>query len=547
MVGQRIAHYTVVRQVGSGGMGSVYEATDERTRMRVAIKVLRPEFAQNREALTRFVNEMRATNLVDHPGLVKIFESGNLPDGTAYLVMEFLDGETLSSRLRHYRGPMPELEARRILWQLASSLAEAHKKSIIHRDLKPGNIMLVPDPANPGVDRVKLLDFGIAKLDVRSLNLEDPQTRTGILMGTPHYMSPEQCRGAAQVDDRADVYSLGVILFQMLTGRLPFIPPEDGEGMVMAMHIYEQPPPPRSLVPSLSEPMERLVLDMLKKERGERPTMVTVCQRIVDSGGPMGLTNDLSVTFEDDISPTTKRPQVKLPSNAGAPTLVGASVPRLPEMATMIGAQSLTSMPSTLGTSTGQMAASTPVPQRSRRNVILGAAGALGLVIVVGAALLWPGQKPTRPPVTGPKNPGEPAGPEAKGATAKPPEAVRHCELRSDPLGAQVVRESDHTVLGETPWKYEQPLDTPPLVLLLRRSGYGERALALDCQAGPTRTEKLEPLPPPAPTTSRPAGPGKGKGKGKGKNLGSKKPVKKGKNKAGKSKPGPVKKITVIE
>ena len=113
--------------------------------------------------------------------------------------------------------------------------------------------MLVPDLGG-GPDRVKLLDFGIAKLDTQHLNLEDPQTRTGVLMGTPYYMSPEQCRGAASVDDRADVYSLGVILYQMLTGRLPFI--GEGDGTVMAMHIYEQAAPPRALVPSITTAME---------------------------------------------------------------------------------------------------------------------------------------------------------------------------------------------------------------------------------------------------------------------------------------------------
>src|SRR4051812_47762705 len=145
MVGSRFAHYQIRRQVGEGGMGVVYEATDERDGQRVAIKVMRAEFTKSREALTRFFNEAKATNLVDHLALVRIHEHGQLPDGTAYLAMEFLQGETLSARLRRYRGPMPEVEVRRIAWQLASGLSAAHKKSIVHRDLKPGNIMLVPD------------------------------------------------------------------------------------------------------------------------------------------------------------------------------------------------------------------------------------------------------------------------------------------------------------------------------------------------------------------------------------------------------------------
>jgi serine/threonine-protein kinase len=137
MVGSLIAHYKLLRMVGSGGMGSVYEAVDEKTSDRVAIKLLRPELTSNREALTRFINEARATSLIAHPSLVKIFESGILPSGEAYLVMEFLDGEMLSSRIRRHQGPVPEMEVRLIGWQLASALAGAHEKGIVHRGSKP--------------------------------------------------------------------------------------------------------------------------------------------------------------------------------------------------------------------------------------------------------------------------------------------------------------------------------------------------------------------------------------------------------------------------
>ncbi len=137
MVGSRIAHYKLLRKVGAGGMGSVYEAVDEQNNQRVAIKLLRRDLTANREALTRFINEARATSLIAHPSLVKIYESGILPNGQAYLVMEFLDGEMLSTRIRRLQGPMPEMDVRLIGWQLASALAAANEKGIVHRGQFP--------------------------------------------------------------------------------------------------------------------------------------------------------------------------------------------------------------------------------------------------------------------------------------------------------------------------------------------------------------------------------------------------------------------------
>ena len=372
-------------------MGTVYEATDERDGKRVALKVMRAEFTRSREALTRFFNEARATNLVEHPGLVRIYEHGQATDGTAYLAMELLQGETLGARLRRYRGPMSEVEARRIGWQLASGLAAAHKKSIVHRDLKPGNIMLVPDPVGNAVERVKLLDFGIAKLDARSLNLEDPLTRTGALMGTPHYMSPEQCRGARGVDDRADVYSLAVIMFQMLAGRLPFIG-DGGEGTVMAMHIYEAPPKLRDIVPSVSEPIQELILQMMRKEPEARPSMFLVTRRLEELGATVGLNSELSITLEDapqNVRGAEPETVVAPPLSSAANTVLisGSAHQSFPSQPSTLG--SLTGQmgqPSTLGPITGQVSM---IP-RFRRPILAGAIGAVGVVgvILMAVALL---------------------------------------------------------------------------------------------------------------------------------------------------------------
>ena len=483
MVGQVIAHYRLHKQVGSGGMGAVYEATDERFGTRVAVKLLRSDFNDNREAITRFMNEAAAANLVAHPSLVKVLDSGQLPDGTAYLVMEFLDGETLSQRLRRFRGSMPEFEVRRIGWQLASGLAAAHKKSIVHRDLKPGNIMLVSDdgqaPQGSGHDRAKILDFGIAKLDVRSLNLDDPQTRAGTLMGTPYYMSPEQCRGAAKVDDRSDVYSLAVIFFQMLTGRLPFMPGEDGdgEGAVLAKHVYEAPPKPRDLNPAISDAMQTLVLDMLKKDRATRPSMGEVCSRLEEMSGSQSMPSDLSITFEE--APPTGR---------------------VPEPATVVSGPALASVPSTLGSGTGQISKldrSDVLPQAGwrpwrllqadpRTLAILGG-GLAGLVTVL-AFIVWTTRSGDKAPPKASTQQAIPADDHAVAQTAR-------CELLSEPIGADVFREADGAKLGRTPWTYDQPQAEGGLVLLLKYPGYTDRAMALDCQKATQHREQLERLP----------------------------------------------------
>ncbi len=229
MVGQRIGNYRVMRKIGEGGMGAVFEAIHEQIERRVAIKVLHAKYTQEPEIAKRFINEARAVNIVQHSGLVGAYEFGTLPDGAAYIVMEYLDGETLSARLRKSGGVLG-LASLNLTRQIASALAAAHQKGIIHRDLKPANVIVVPEPEAPGGERAKILDFGIAKVTPPK-GEEGPtgggelKTRTGVFMGTPKYMAPEQCRGAGTVDDKADVYSLGAMFYQMLSGRPPFDAP----------------------------------------------------------------------------------------------------------------------------------------------------------------------------------------------------------------------------------------------------------------------------------------------------------------------------------
>lgn len=279
MEGTRIGNYRVVRLVGRGGMGAVYEAVHENLGKRAAIKVLHAHFAQDPMLAARFNNEARALTTMDHPGIVQVFDYG-LVDGTPFIAMEFLNGEPLSRRLkRHHPSPLPLPMALRLCRQMASALASAHGHHVVHRDLKPGNVMIVADPEAAAGERVKLFDFGIAKLltprpSTDDLHSGDYETRTGMLMGTPTYMSPEQCRGDAAVDDRTDVYALGVILYQMLAGRPPFYGGGDGE--VIAAHIYAAPPALRSHDAGIPDEVEGLVYRLLAKQADARPRMAEV-------------------------------------------------------------------------------------------------------------------------------------------------------------------------------------------------------------------------------------------------------------------------------
>ena len=267
---RRVGSYLLVRHLGTGGMASVYEAVHEPEGLRAAIKLLHPDYAKNPDVAARFLNEARAANSVDHPGIVRIYDSGILPDGVAYLSMEYVDGVSLLDRMQKLHGRMSQAHAVQLGQQLALALAALHQRGIVHRDLKPENLTLVADPLVPGGERVKILDFGIAKLAAGTAGPGAEVTRTGMLLGTPTYMSPEQCRGSRSVDAKADVYALGVILYQLLGGQPPFI--GSGAADVMTMHLFEQPAPLSTLA-EVSPRLGRLVHQMLHKSPAERPSM----------------------------------------------------------------------------------------------------------------------------------------------------------------------------------------------------------------------------------------------------------------------------------
>jgi serine/threonine-protein kinase len=263
VIGELVGSYRVDALIGKGGMGEVYQATHTLIGKRVAVKVLRPEHSQLPDVVERFFREARAIAAISHPGTVDVYDTGRLDDGRAYIVMALLEGEDLRGRLD--REPMPTELVRMVARQIAETLSVAHKKGIIHRDLKPDNVFLLPDAGERSGVRAKILDFGVAKLVDQAVSLK---TKTVAILGSPPYMSPEQCRGAGFVDHRSDIYALGCLLFEMVTRRTPYVCRGFGEYLIA--HCAEPVPNPRQYEPGIDPVLERIILKALSKKPEER-------------------------------------------------------------------------------------------------------------------------------------------------------------------------------------------------------------------------------------------------------------------------------------
>ena len=266
--------YEVDAKIGAGAMGEVYAARHVGLGKRVAIKVIGRRLSEDSAAIERFAMEARTLAQVQHPAIVAVDHVGELADGRAFFVMEFLRGESLFDRLARGRVPLPE--ALRILDQIARGLDAAHAEGVVHRDVKPENIFLVHLPGEPPI--VKIVDFGLSTL--RALDQRAERTQSGVAIGTPMYMSPEQARGP-DVDQRTDIYALGCVAYELLLGQPPF-PHARTAPELYAAHLHESPPLPRSIWPEIPPQLDLALFAMITKDPRHRPTLTQVRSVIAD-------------------------------------------------------------------------------------------------------------------------------------------------------------------------------------------------------------------------------------------------------------------------
>lgn len=258
--------YRIVRLLGEGGMGAVYEGENTAIQRKVAIKILHAAVAGNNDAVSRFEKEAQAAGRIGSDHITEVLDLGTLPSGDRFMVMEYLDGTTLSGRIQA-RGRLTPQECAPILVQLLEGLGAAHDAGIIHRDLKPDNVFLLKSKAGRK-DFVKILDFGISKFNQLAGDSGMSMTRTGSVMGTPYYMSPEQAKGAKEIDARSDLYSVGVIVFESITGQVPFN--ADTFNELIFKIVLETAPPPETLVPDLDPAFANLVKRSMAREASQR-------------------------------------------------------------------------------------------------------------------------------------------------------------------------------------------------------------------------------------------------------------------------------------
>jgi serine/threonine-protein kinase len=535
LVGQILAdRYRIVKLLGEGGMGQVYEAHHVNINKRFAIKLLRPEIVSNPEAVARFRQEAWSASSIGHENIVEIDDFATLPDGSVYLAMEFLQGRALAERMRE-EAPIEVAEALDIFIQVANGLAAAHGKGIVHRDMKPENIFLAE---KHGRMVAKILDFGIAKVsggEAQSL------TRTGAIFGTPHYMSPEQAIGNP-LDHRSDIYSVGVIMYEVFTGRVPF----EAESFmgILTKHITAEPKRPREVAPDrhIAAEVEAVIMRAMAKEpAGRHPTMEALAQDLVEVAqlyAPQLLTPSGTRPVAPPRSSVRQAPALSAPlAAAKAPSQPLAVTPTPPaETPAATPSSGWTAFGATLEASrqksqpmavptggsqpmaavdaaaVGAVAAPDTIADPSPPSILepspvapapRGAAVKIAIAVAVlvilggGAAAYFLSGGPAPPKIDAVVTP-KTGGPTAP-ATPKPevpppttpttkPAASSLVLVDSEPAGASIVR--DGAILGETPETV--PVEGGPISVVLKKEGYVDETVVIDPAKGRKMLVRLE-------------------------------------------------------
>jgi serine/threonine-protein kinase len=470
-VGRTVGNYMITAKLGEGGMGVVYLAEHPVIGRKVALKAIHPELLRNPEVVSRFVTEAKAVNQIGNDHIVDIHDFGTTPSGEFYFIMEFLQGEALSDHLKH-AAPMEASRALAIVAQVADALAASHQHGIIHRDLKPENIFLINKSNSK--DFVKVLDFGLAKLTQGEEKVTH-KTRTGSVMGTPYYMSPEQCEGKANIDHRADIYSLGVILFEMMTGKVPF--GGEGYGEIIVKHITSPIPSVRACNPLLESAHELLVRRALAKSRDARfQTM-----------------EDFSAACLDPKGYAATVPSPKTPTPVALSSLAASSGPPRERADSVISGQVLfgkpnapenTEAPFAYRASTNELSDESleSLVKPRRRGLwiaLLGAAAMAGSLAYYLTRPMAADETPPPPPVALP----------VVAKTVK-------ISFQSVPAGADVLRKDNGEQLGVTPFVLELPVDKTSVDVIYKKDEFKEETRSYVPETAQIIAVTLTPVPP---------------------------------------------------
>ena len=491
--GQTFGNYQVVGLVGEGGFGEVYEARNQFLQRRAAIKVLHKGMVEDAELVRRFLNEARAASAIRHPNIIEVLDAGVTPEGEPYILMEFLEGDSLHKLLLQ-KGPMPVRTVQEIARQAGSALSAAHAAGIVHRDLKPENVFLMPDPVSPLGFRVKVLDFGIAKVRLRGAWGSTVKTQTGMVMGSPAYMSPEQCRDSSDVDHRSDIYSLAVMVYEMLAGVPPFAS-QSTTGMFL-LQLTASPAPLRSQVPDVPDYIEQAVMRALSKERELRYDSVDYFVGALLGTYP-ALTNQGSAVFaaNDSANPTgTVVYSAVNHGNRQAPSPAAGSARAIaaePPPAVSTPSASVTMLSHASREAAPSPAASASDADlggvRSKRWPIFAVVGA----VVAGLALLLvlrPGASPAPVAAALPT-----VSENAARVAPTVPSAMVIVRVSSSPAGASVMDGKDGSVLGQTPFEKSYPQGNDVLGVVLRLAGYQDKPIAIGLDVNSSTSVDLVP------------------------------------------------------